>query len=464
MVEMRSETVVATGLASQALRGRTAVRAVRCQGITSAGATSETTVGARPITVGGDHACDLRVDDPTVSRRHVELQILGEGVRVKDLGSTNGTFSGTNRISEATFRPGATLKIGDATLRLLAIDAPHVIPSQRRSFGGLVGSSAAMREVFAILELAAPSDASVLIEGESGTGKELAARALHDFSARAPRPFVVLDCAAVGGALIDSHCFGHVRGAFTGADHNRDGAFVRARGGTVFLDEIGELPLESQVKLLRVLEDHTVQPVGSDERVPVDVRLVAATNRDLVAEVGGGRFRHDLFHRLSVIHMLIPPLRERADDLIELVEHFYRDRDVVCGPVAGDNLSRLYAHDWPGNVRELRNVLERAFVLGGGAQPFAALNLSLTACADPNKGGGLVVDTTRPFKDIKEKLVDEIERRYAQEVFAQCEGNISRAADHAGLSRKHFRELLVKHQLIERPADGADPSDDEHTV
>ena len=454
MVTADRQTLLETGLASAGTRGRTAVRSCLCRVTAGDRVTSEVPLGARPLAVGAGRECDLVLDDPQVSRRHAELALAPEGIRVRDLGSTNGTYWQGTRLTEAVVPFGSQIRIGAAAIRFLTIDAPVITPSERRRFGGMVGTSLAMRELFAILELAAPTDATVLLEGESGTGKEMAARALHDHSARARIPLVVVDCSAISESLIDSHLFGHVRGAFTGAEQNRKGAFVEAAGGTVFLDEIGELPLSAQAKLLRVLEARTVQPVGSDRPVPVDARVVAATHRDLARLVEEKQFRFDLFYRLAVVHVALPPLRERPDDLPELIRLFYEGRGVDPGPIAGDNLTRLERYAWPGNVRELRNVLERAWTMAGpGGAPFAALRLWMPSSVEaPHGAGGRVlelIDTALPFKEAKERWLDLFERRYLEGVFATHGENISRAALHAGINRRHFRNLLRKHGIIQ---------------
>jgi DNA-binding NtrC family response regulator len=453
-VTLDRKTVLQTGLATTATRGRTATRSwiVSIQGEGGA----SVALGARPITVGAHHACDLVVDDPQVSRKHAELSAAPDGVRVKDLGSTNGTWWQGSRITEVVVPSGALLKFGAVTVRIGAGEAPRVPPSDRHRFGAMVGRSVAMRELFAVLELASPGDATVLIEGESGTGKELAARAVHDHSARAAGPFVVVDCSAIPETLIDSHLFGHVRGAFTGADRDRKGAFVEASGGTLFLDELGELPLAAQARLLRALEAQTVQPVGADKPVTVDTRVVAATHRDLSKMVAAKTFRFDLFYRLAVVHLALPALRERLEDLPELIAAFYAARGVDPGPITGDNLARLERHAWPGNVRELRNVLERAWAMSGAGAKFAELKLWVDAGAAASGQLSEVVDTSLPFKDAKERWNDHFERRYLAAVFSLHDGNITRASDHAGINRRHFRELLYKHGLLERPAASAD--------
>jgi DNA-binding NtrC family response regulator len=448
-------TLVQTGLATPRTKGRTAARAYLLQVMSQRGDSPRAVaLGARPVTVGAHASCDLVLDDPQVSRKHAELSVVPEGIRVKDLGSTNGTWWQNSKVTELVVPPGASVRFGDTNVRIAAQDAPSLPPSERDHFGAMAGTSVAMRELFAVLELASPSDATVLIEGESGTGKELAARAIHDASARAKGPFVVVDCSAIAESLVDSHLFGHVRGAFTGAERDRAGAFVEASGGTLLLDELGELPLAAQAKLLRVLEAQTVQPVGADRPVKVDTRVIASTHRDLARMVANQEFRFDLFYRLAVVHVSLPPLRERLEDLPHLLATFYQRRGSAPGPLDGPNLDTLRRHAWPGNVRELRNVLERAWALSPGAT-FRDLRLWLQPAQSPTAGGELV-DTSLPFKDAKERWNDAFERRYVASVFADRGHNVTHAADHAGLSRRHFRELLYKHGIVERPASDSD--------
>ncbi len=451
-VTLDRRTLIQTGLAMTTTRSRTAPRSYSLQVLGQSGASRPAVaLGARPVTVGAHGQCDLVLEDPQVSRKHAEIAIVTDGIRIKDLGSTNGTWWQGSKVGEVVVPAGATVQFGGTPVRISAADAPSLPPSDRDHFGAMAGKSVAMRELFAVLEMASPSDATVLIEGESGTGKELCARAIHDASARAQAPFVVVDCSAIAEHLVDSHLFGHVKGAFTGADRERKGAFVEASGGTLFLDELGELPLAAQAKLLRVLEAQTVQPVGADRPVTVDTRVVAATHRDLARMVAAKEFRFDLFYRLAVVHVGLPPLRERLEDLPHLIQTFYQRRGVDPGPIAGDNLERMRRHAWPGNVRELRNVLERAWALSGPNATFANLRLWLDPGAAQANATD-VVDTSLPFKDAKERWNDQFERRYVAMVFAHHGNNVTRAAEHSGLSRRHFRELLYKHGIVERPA------------
>ena len=376
---------------------------------------------------------------------------MADGLQVSDLGSTNGTFWQGSRIDKITVPPGSTIKVGDTTLRFLAAPAPLVEPSDQCAFGEMVGRSLAMRELFAVLELASPTDATILMVGESGTGKELAARAIHAASRRKDGPFVVVDCSSISDNLAESHLFGHKKGAFTGALNDRKGAFVEASGGTLFLDELGELPPPTQAKLLRVLESRVVHPVGADQPAEVDVRIVAATHRDIVSMVEQGAFRFDLFHRLAVVHVSIPPLRERREDISLLVRALYAAKDVEPTNVSGPNMDLLREYAWPGNVRELRNVLDRAWALsagfaaGGGDVPedFSALKIWLAAAGGDDGDIGAHL----PFKAAKERWLDGFEKRYLAAVYARFDYNISHASDHAEINRRHFRELLKKHGL-----------------
>jgi two-component system nitrogen regulation response regulator GlnG len=299
--------------------------------------------------------------DPAVSRHHLELRVRRGRVMVRDLGSRNGSYCGSHLFREISIAGGDVLRIGHSELQLLA-KPPRLesLPSQRHSFGALRGRSLAMRALFARLELAAPSDATVLIEGETGVGKELCAEAIHAHSRRAAGPFVVCDLGAAGGGLFDSEIFGHVRGAFTGAAQDRAGVFERADGGTLFLDEVGDLPPPLQSRLLRALASRRVRRLGDDRVRDVDVRVIAASHRDLGAEVRAGRFRADLWRRLDVVRVRVPPLRERKEDLPLLVERLLASSGAR---LSAGGLAWLAQHDWPGNVRELSNALERALAL-----------------------------------------------------------------------------------------------------
>jgi DNA-binding NtrC family response regulator len=425
-------------------------RGARCQLVVIEGADMgrAASLGPGELVVGSDPACGLVLCDDRVSRQHLGVRAVEDGFEVRDLGSTNGVLYAGSQLGEATVPVGATLKVGRTFLRIQPLPEPvEVAPSQARRFGELVAESLAMREVFAVLELCAPSDCTVLLEGETGTGKELAARALHDASPRRRAPFVALDCAALPEGLIESELFGHVRGAFTGAQQDRKGAFLRASGGTLLLDELDSVPLPVQARLLRALEERRVRPLGSDEEREADVRVVAAARRGLLARVAEGSFRPDLYYRLSVVRVVIPPLRERREDLAPIVAELLRRRGFEGeAAIAGANLDRLFAHDWPGNVRELRNVIDRALTLAPGARRFEELRLAVGGAAAGEDA--LAVRTDLPYAEAKALLLAVFEGRYLRDLHARCEGNVSRIARESGIDRKHLRSLLRRQGLL----------------
>ena len=404
------------------------------------------------VTIGTDAACDLALSDDRVSGHHVAVRAVESRFAVRDLGSTNGTWYEGSRVAELTVPAGSTLLVGRTALRIEPEAQPlDLPPSQARRFGELVGESLALREVFAVLERVAQSDATLLVEGETGTGKELVARAIHDASARRRGPFVAVDCGALPEGLLDSELFGHVRGAFTGAAQARAGMIVRADGGTLFLDELGRIPPPVQARLLRVLEERVVRPLGGDSERAVDVRVIAASRDDLDAEVAAGRFRPDLLYRLAVVRVVLPPLRSRREDIPLLVRDLLRRRGLADEAPAGRGLDRLIAHSWPGNVRELRNVLDRAIALAPGAQRFT--DLAIRVDAAPVAGDSLAVRSDLPYAEAKAAVLHDLERRYLADVLARTGGNLSAAARESGIDRKHLRALARKHGLVD---DGED--------
>ncbi|HEY8077614.1 MAG TPA: sigma 54-interacting transcriptional regulator [Labilithrix sp.] len=421
--------------------------------------------------VGTDADCDFVLTDSSVSRRHARLTIERGAVVVRDLKSRNGTFVGETRVREANATLGAVLRFG----RTYAAVQPRwlmreVAPSAARSFGELFGESLAMREIFAILERVAHSDVTLLVEGESGTGKELVARSVHAASTRAKGPYVVFDCSAVPSELAESELFGHKKGAFSGATSDRAGAFQRAHGGTLCLDELGELPLDLQPKLLRAIESHEVRPVGEDAPRAVDVRVVASTNRELHAEVQRGRFRADLLYRLDVVKVRMPPLRNRPEDIPGLVARILAGKLPDGDEPGGENMQRLLGYAWPGNVRELRNVLARAVALatppGAGAVPFSKLvfNLGPASSAPATIAAEFPgVAQLVPYKDAKAQLLESFDLAYLTALLKRFPDNVQSAATAAGLSRKHLYDLLRKSGLgdasgSDEPDDGDDPA------
>jgi transcriptional regulator with GAF, ATPase, and Fis domain len=389
---------------------------------------------------------DLVLGDDTVSRHHCELTRTADGVLVRDLGSTNGTRVQGARVTEAVVAPGTVLKVGQIEIVLRPAGRNvEVMPSDRTRFGGALGQSLAMRTIFGVLERIAPTDATVLLEGETGTGKDVLARAIWSESLRAQGPFVVVDCGAVSYSLIESELFGHERGAFTGAVASRQGAFELADGGTVFLDEIGELPMDVQPKLLRVLEMREFRRVGGNRMLKADVRVIAATKRNLLREVQAGKFREDLYFRLAVVPLTVPALRGRREDIPLLVEHIMRSSG--GGLVVGEEtMQTLVAHDWPGNVRELRNVLERAVYLaratGQGELAFVSLPMSGAATGD-----AFHFEQGRSYRETRAKYDAEFERRYVKWLLSRHAGNVSAAAREAKMDRKHLHDMAKKHGL-----------------
>src|SRR5688572_21787184 len=330
----------------------------------------ELEVGKPRVSGGRSIINDLVLQDKAVSGTHFEVLVRDDGYRLRDLDSRNGTYYGDLKLREVFLRPGMQFRAGHTEIRFQPLsDVVEIALSERDRFDRVIGGSPPMREIFATLEKVSPSELTVMITGETGTGKELIARGIHNASSRKGKPFVVLDCGAIPRDLIESTLFGHEKGSFTGAIGQHRGCFEQASGGTIFLDEIGELDLALQPKLLRVLEQREIKRVGGDRTIKVDVRVLAATNRDLRAMVNAGTFREDLYFRLSVIHVELPPLRERREDVAELAQHFLREvasRRGMSLSLGQDGMAALVSHAWPGNVRELRNVVERAASLAGG--------------------------------------------------------------------------------------------------
>ena len=429
------------------------------------------------VYAGRSSVNDIVLSDASISGTHFEIRAEEEGFLLRDLGSTNGTRVGGCLLREVYLAPNATFRAGNSTIKLVPSDEVVEIPlHDEEHFHGVIGRSVAMREVFALLQKVASSELTVLIEGETGTGKERVARAIHDASRRKKKPYVVLDCSSIPRDLMESYVFGHEKGAFTGAVSQHQGAFEQAAGGTLFLDEIGELPLELQPRLLRVLENREFKRVGGAKTIRSDCRVIAATNRELRAEVADGNFREDLYFRLTVIQLHLPALKDRPEDIPLLVESFLdavaeRRPDRPRMRLTADALDVLMSYPWPGNVRELKNVIERAASLSSGTSidrsdlhlrgsilgpppgPGAALGLHAPA-AGPQLAGGdgagprmPPIDLSVDFKDAKQEVIDLFEQAYLARLMEAHEGNISQASRDTGLTRYHLRELLKKHDL-----------------
>jgi two-component system, NtrC family, response regulator GlrR len=391
------------------------------------------------VSIGSDPMNDLVLADPTVSRFHCEVRLEPPGVRLVDIKSLNGTVVGGLRIRDVYLEEGAVIRVGKTALRFhAAADRVAIAYSARHRFGSLIGSSVAMRTTFALLERVAPTGTTVLLEAETGCGKGQAAESIHGASTRRHGPFVIVDAGALPPSLLESELFGHEKGAFTGAQSRRIGAFEAANGGTLFLDEVGELPAELQPKLLRVLENKHVRRLGSNAYVPIDVRVIAATNRDLRADVNAGRFRSDLYFRLAVVRITLPPLRARPEDIPSLADHILaslgagaEDRQRLLTPAYLEELSRAR---WPGNVRELRNALERALIFPEGVSGEDVVPESQSVASGS-------------YAEAKEQAIAQFEQRYVSRLLKEHDGKVAQAANAAGLSREYLYRLMRRHKL-----------------
>ena len=406
-------------------------------------------VGAR-FTIGKASDNDLVLADDTVSRHHCELVRTTHGVQVNDLGSTNGTKVDGIRVNEAIVMPGSVLKVGEVEISVRpSAHKVEILPSESTDFGGVIGQALSMRTIFGVLERIAPTEATVLLEGETGTGKDALVRAVVAKSGRPNKAFVVVDCGAVSYSLIESELFGHERGAFTGAVAARQGAFELAEGGTVFLDEIGELPLDVQPKLLRVLESKEFRRVGGNKTLKSNVRVIAATKRNLQREVAAGKFREDLYFRLAVVPVTVPALRARREDIPMIARHILKTTHQGGGvdyTLADETLAALMAHDWPGNVRELRNVLERAVYLAQASGSSDLGPVIMPGAAAPSDAG-FSFDASMSYRDTRAKYDAEFERRYVKWLLGRHGGNVSAAAREAKMDRKHLHEMARKHGM-----------------
>jgi len=430
------------------------VRKFRLHVSDEGGAVIQRDISTPKVRVGSRQGNDVVLADKTVSRIHVEIGADESGFRLRDLGSRNGTFVNGVRANDVYLQPGSRINIGRSELRFELLEDEAEVPlSTADSFGPLVGHSARMRELFATLERVAQTDFTVLVEGETGTGKELVAKALHAASRRNKGPLVVFDAAAVPSHLIESQLFGHVRGAFTGATDRRLGLMESADAGTLFIDELGEMPLMLQPKLLRALAQREVCPVGSHDSRQVDIRVVCATNRDLAAEVNTGTFRDDLYYRVAVVRIVVPPLRERPEDIPLLVEHFVRgfiaDESrvgAIMGSVSDANWRALKMYPWPGNIRQLRNVVEGTLALAGDELPQKFEPTLGRQARNATESPVAVADLEQPYIAQRDELMARFEESYVSGILEKHDGNISRAAAAAGIDRTYFRRLLKKYR------------------
>jgi two-component system, NtrC family, response regulator GlrR len=395
--------------------------------------------GGSTLVLGAGRRADVVIDDREVSRRHAELTLVPEGVGVRDLGSRNGTFYLGQRVHQMALAPGSAIVLGGATARLEPMLEPAPLDEVGSAYGELLGNASASRELFALLHRLEGSLVSVLITGESGAGKELVARAIHQHSALANEPLVVVNCAALRGDLVRSELFGHRKGAFTGAHCDRRGAFELADGGTLFLDEVGELPTEVQPLLLRALEANEVQRLGDNFPRPVKVRLLAATHRNLPKMVENGELRGDLYYRLVVVALRVPPLRERRADIPLLAEQFARRAGLSELP---PNVAAAFAErPWHGNARELRNAVHAYVALGSLEEPANA--------GEPLQAAlSRIVDLKRPFHEQLRDVSATFAKTYLRALLDACAGNQAEAARRAGLDRSYFRRLLKRYRAM----------------
>jgi transcriptional regulator with GAF, ATPase, and Fis domain len=397
------------------------------------------------LAVGSARGVELLLHDERVRPRHLELWVTPDGIAARDTGG--GTYVGAVRLGEAVLRVGSRLRVGDTLLGLTAPAAPDDLRA-RFAAEGLAYAGPAMTEVAASVQRVAPFATTVLVQGETGTGKEVVARAIHRLSMRRNGPFVIVDCGALPPTLLESELFGHERGAFTGADRQRQGAFERAHGGTLMLDEIGELPLPSQPALLGVLQRRRFRRVGGQAEVEVDVRVIAATNRDLLAEVERGAFRPDLYYRLAATPIALPPLRSRPEDLPILIEHLLAELtgSATPSPFDAGAAAALAAYPWPGNVRELRAVVERALTLERFDLPAPR---GAREDGAPRSAGAGPASTTelRTYREARAEALDGFEQGYLRRLIEASQGNASEAARVARMDRPHLLKLLRRHRL-----------------
>ncbi|MDC0714839.1 sigma 54-interacting transcriptional regulator [Stigmatella sp. ncwal1] len=391
------------------------------------------------FTVGKDPSCEVVIQDRFISGRHLKVTRREGLFHVVDLSSTNGTFLGPTRVFEVEIPLNTCLRVGETEL----LFEPRTALQGEAKRHGLIGDEPCIRQLMDLVERVAPSSAAVAVFGESGTGKELVARALHACSTRADQPLIPLNCAAISRELIESELFGHERGSFTGAQTARKGAFEEADGGTLFLDEVGELPLDLQAKLLRALESGEIKRVGASRPVHVDVRVVAATNRDLLAASREGKFREDLYYRLCVIPLTLPPLRNRRGDIAPLAEHFVRTyaprgQAVKLTQAA---LERLQHYAWPGNVRELRNVVHRALLLRKGAMIDGG-DISFEPDFGREPASALPSLTELPPGITLEQMMTRLERQIIEHSLRRHGGNREKVAKELSVARSTLFKRL----------------------
>jgi two-component system response regulator HydG len=408
--------------------------------------------------VGTSPQANLRLSDRLISRRHASFELAGSRLRLRDEGSTNGTFVNGVAVVEVLLRGTEEVRLGTD---VLALTPAGVVTEPRTgaiAFQRVLGASREMRRLYNLLARVAASQIPTVIEGETGTGKEAVAEAIHEAGPRARGPFVVFDCTAVPASMVEAELFGHERGAFTGADSRRIGLLEQAEGGTLLIDEIGDMDLALQPKLLRAIERREFRRIGGNKALQADVRILSATRRNLDAEVEAGRFRDDLFHRLAVARIELPPLRKRRGDVPLLVRSFCRELGGSDTSISAALLARWDAHDWPGNVRELRNAVARTLALGEAPfdlsavaedDPLAALMPATGpgARGEPSSVADIaaqVIGEGMPLARARQHVIDAFEAAYLEAMLARHGGVVTRAAAAAGVARRHFQRRRAR--------------------
>ncbi len=413
------------------------------------------------VLIGTSPACEIRLGDREVSRRHAGLERVGPALKIFDLSSTNGTWVDRVKIVEAELQGGEFIRVGTTLFQVDVEDgarapaAPPPAPEAANqgvfAFGRVIGASREMRRLYPLSHALAQANVPLVIEGETGTGKEALAESIHEMGPRASGPFIVFDCTAVPPSLVESELFGHERGAFTGATTARKGVFEQAHGGTLLIDEVGDLDLSLQPKLLRAIERFEVRRVGGDRFIRVDVRVLAATRRDLDREVQVGRFRDDLFHRIAVARIELPALRNRIGDIAVLAAHFWTTMGGDPSALSPELLQKWSDYDWPGNVRELKNTIARQLALGDladvGPERPASLPPPGPGSAEAANAPDAIdrfVDMGMPFPKARDRMLDEFEQRYVARVLAMHGGDVARAAAASGIGRRYFQKLKAR--------------------
>jgi DNA-binding NtrC family response regulator len=403
----------------------------------------EYVVGQDEVLVGTGANCDFSIKDDAVSKKHFLIQRGKNEFTIADQGSTNGTVLNGNSIKVGGLKPNSIIQIGESYIQFFLYDENEaeygVSPTEKDYFGSVYGGSYAMRKIFGVLEKVSPTNVTIVLEGATGVGKDVIARAVHANSRRASEPFIVVDCTAISPNLFESELFGHEKGSFTGAESQRRGLLEVAKGGTIFFDELGELPIEQQPKLLRAIETRSIKRVGGNEEIPIDIRIIAATNRDLETEVKKGNFREDLYFRLSVVKILVPDLKDRSDDIPGIVDHFINN---TGKSLSDDALNLLKYYSWPGNIRELKNVIERAVAFAEGEVIESKDIMTMQQIASATASS-----TQTEEESFTGRSLEALEKIAIEKTIEACSGNKTKAAKILGIAYSTLYEKIKKYGI-----------------